>query len=149
MRETGEVTAVTGGSVTVRIKRTSACAHCKACDFGLQSDEMRVTAQNACGALPGDTVRVELRTESFLSAALILYGIPLAGMLAGFTVGHYLGIWLELAQFAALTGFGGGLVMAALAYAFIKKSEPRWRAGHYTPVATEVVDINTHSAPSQ
>lgn len=140
MRETGEVVNTSGDTVTVRIKRTSACAHCKACDFGMNSDEMRVTAKNACNAKTGDRVRVELKPESFISAALILYGLPLIGLLAGVWLGSVAGTWMGLGKYSAFVGFAGGLALAALAYAVIKKREPYWRSKGYTPMATGIVE---------
>jgi positive regulator of sigma E activity len=75
-------------------------------------------------------VHVELQTESFLKAALILYGLPLIGFLAGCLLGNLTG--------NALVAFGCGVLLAGAAYAVIRKLEPRWKEKGYTPVASRV-----------
>lgn len=139
MQETGEVISVEGGSVTVRLKRTSACERCGACRVGVSSDEMVVTAKNECAADLHDRVRVELKAEAFLSAVLILYGLPLIGLMLGAVVGSGLGRWLGWGRYGALAGFACGVVLAGAAYAFIRRREPVWREKGYTPAATQVV----------
>jgi positive regulator of sigma E activity len=95
--------------------------------------------KNECAAEINDSVRVEIRAEAFLSAALILYGFPFMGLITGFVIGFYLGAGLGLDDGAAFTGVFGGLALAGLVYAVIKHMEPRWRGKGYTPVATAVV----------
>ncbi len=131
MDETGKVIAVDsdGGTVTVAMKRTSACERCGACITVLNNDsEMRIVAKNECGASVDDRVHVELRAESFLRAALILYGLPLAGFLTGCLLGSLIGY--------APAAFGCGILLAGAAYGIIRKLEPRWKEKGYTPTAT-------------
>jgi positive regulator of sigma E activity/ribosomal protein S18 acetylase RimI-like enzyme len=137
MHEIGEVISACADTVTVRMKRTEACAHCRACEIG-GAGELRVVAKNECAAREHDRVRVELRPEAFLKAALILYGLPLMGLLIGIALGDLLGAWLGLTEYRALADTAGGLMMLALVFFAVKRREPRWRAKGYTPAATEV-----------
>ncbi len=133
MDEIGKVIQVdaASGTVTVAMKRTSACARCGACvSVTGNHEEMRITAKNECAASVNDRVHVELRTESFLKAALILYGLPLIGFLTGCLLGNLTG--------NALAAFALGVLMAGGAYAVIRKLEPRWRESGYTPAATRI-----------
>jgi sigma-E factor negative regulatory protein RseC len=133
MDEIGKVVEVdgAGGTVTVAMKRTSACERCGVCITVLNNnEEMRIVAKNECAATVGDRVHVELQTESFLKAALILYGLPLVGFLTGCLLGNLTG--------NALAAFGCGVLLAGAVYAVIHKLEPRWKEKGYTPVATRV-----------
>jgi sigma-E factor negative regulatory protein RseC len=132
MDEVGKVIAVDsdGGTVTVAMKRTSACARCGACSIASSSGEMRITAKNGCAANIDDRVHVELHSESFLKAALILYGLPLIGFLLGCLLGNLSG--------NALIAFGCGVMLSGAAYAVIRQMEPRWREKDYVPVAVRI-----------
>lgn len=140
MYEVGEVIAVKEENVTVKVQRRDACGKCGACGMVAGENEMKVEAINACGAVLNDKVAVELKTESFYKAALILYGIPFAGLCIGFLIGLWLGTWAGWGEYGALSGFFGGVICAGLAYVFIRSREAAWRAKNFVPVAAWVVE---------
>ena len=140
MYETGEVTEVSGENVILRVKRTTACGHCRACTLGSPPDEMVVTVRNVCGAKVHDRVRVDLRPGAFVNAALILYGIPLAGMLVGFAAGDFLCAYSGVEHYRSLIGFACGVLMVIVIYCVIKRLEPFWRTKLHTPAATAVLE---------
>ncbi|MDR1663351.1 MAG: SoxR reducing system RseC family protein [Clostridiales bacterium] len=139
MRETGEVIKAEGGTVTLKMKRTSACGQCRACAVGNAPDELRVTVKNECGAKENDLVRVDLKPEVFYKAALIMYGLPLTGLLAGFWLGDMLGAGLGFGEYTPLMGAVCGAAALFIVLLCIKKREPKWKAKGYAPVAAEIV----------
>lgn len=76
MIETHEETA------TVRIDRSSACAHCKAGCME-RGGFMIAEAENSTGASVGDTVRLEFNSRAALTAVLVVFGLPLLALLFG------------------------------------------------------------------
>ena len=141
--EAGEVISSENGFVTVRMKRSAACARCRACEIGLNDKEMLIKAKNNCAAEVNDRVSVELKPEAFLSAALILYGLPFAGLIIGFAAGYYFGMYAGFEEKSSLIGFTAGIALAWLAYALIRRMEPRFRNKNYTPEATEKINTET------
>ena len=139
MQETGEVIAADGGFVTIRMQRTSACAHCQRCEAGANSTEMRVTAKNECAAAVNDWVQIELHPETFLSVVLALYGLPFIGLSAGFFAGYFFGTRMGWGDYSSMAGFVGGVLLAGLACYIVKRMEPRWRTKGYAPSATAVL----------
>jgi sigma-E factor negative regulatory protein RseC len=139
MNETGEVIGLSGDTVTLLMKRTSSCGSCRACSAGRRTGEMQLTAVNLCGAKLNDKVTVELHPKAFVSAAAVLYGIPLVGMLFGFISGNYLFERLGLENSAAFAGFAFGVVFLFLIYKTIKRFEYIWRGKGYAPAAVKVV----------
>ncbi|MBS7228683.1 MAG: SoxR reducing system RseC family protein [Eubacteriales bacterium] len=113
----GTVVKIDGGTAVVRFKRTKACGQCKAC-FTLGSEEADIEMENTLNASVGDVVEIELRERSMVKASLIMYGIPLLGLIAGTLLGALIS---EIA--AAVCG----VALALLVYCAIHLLEPRFR----------------------
>ena len=133
MRQTGIVESVSGGSAKVRIKRESACGgNCAGC-VGCGISTVVVTAQNKAGAKTGDTVELEMPSERVLSAAVLVYIVPLVF----FIIGDIIFNNIFKNEVAAL---GGGTAAAGIIYAVIirrsKKNKDKYRL-----VIEKVVDI--------
>ena len=133
MGEVGKVIEVIGEDVIISHKRISACDRCKICDRGRNDKEMIMRARNACEAITGDFVEVELQEGALLKAVAIAYGTPFAAMIVGFALGHLIGG--EIAAFAA------GIVLMGAAYVVIRILDKKGRlAKKYVPVAIQKVD---------
>ena len=130
LRTIATVTEINGDTAVVRFKRSKACGDCHACvSFG--TDEAGTELKNTLGAKVGDRVAVELHSGSVFTASLILYGIPLAALLAGVLIGSRIS---DTA--AALIGIGA----AVIALVGIRLFEPRFRKlGKFDPRMTEIV----------
>lgn len=106
------------GRAEVAVKRQSACGHdCAQCGGGcselMVASEVRVVADNAAGARPGDTVTVESSTSRVLGAAVLVYTVPFLLFFGGYFLGASL--WGEGAGMAAgAAGFALGFVPAVL-----------------------------------
>ncbi|NOY53756.1 MAG: SoxR reducing system RseC family protein [Deltaproteobacteria bacterium] len=116
IEEIGVVVSVEGTKATVRTERSHACEGCASAGFcNLSEGEGAVTvvAKNPLEASVGQTVRVAIPTESFLSGTFFLYLFPLIGLFAGMAAGIYFsGIFsLKARDPAAASGALIGLVL--------------------------------------
>lgn len=116
MEQYGEVIGVEGDTASVRFKRSKACGKCRAC-FTLGSDEAVIEIENILNAKAGDIVEIQLHANSMVKATLMMYGIPLIGLIIGVTAGSFIG-----GDAAALIS-GAGL--ALIAYLVIHIFEPK------------------------
>jgi len=119
MYEKGVVVAVEGGKAKVEFTRTAMCKNCKAC-LKAGPDKMMVVVENTLNAQVGDTVAVAMNSSTFMEATLIMYGVPLLGLLAGVGIPMAFGAadWVS-----ALCG----ILCAAGAYGVIRALEPRFK----------------------
>jgi len=133
MGEIGKVTEIVGEDIMISHKRTGACASCKICARGCDDNEMVMRARNACEAVIGDFVEVELQEGALLAAVAIAYGIPLAAMFVGFALGHLVG--------GEIVAFIVGVVLMGAAYVVIRILDKSGRlAKKYVPVAIRKVE---------
>jgi sigma-E factor negative regulatory protein RseC len=116
----GRVESVDGQSVTVRVAAAGSCARCargEGCGFGFaaaQAEDGRLVLPRPASlrAAPGDTVRVALDQQGLAGAAAAVYGIPLAGLLAGSLAATALGLGDGAATGLALAAFAASLPLA-------------------------------------
>jgi sigma-E factor negative regulatory protein RseC len=116
----GRVEAVDGRSVAVRVAAAGSCARCargEGCGFGFaaaRAGEGRLILTSPPGyrPAPGDTVRVALGQRGLAGAAVAVYGIPLAGLLAGSAAATLLGLGEPAAVGLAFGGFAAALPLA-------------------------------------
>ncbi len=112
MTERGVVAKVKGKRAWVRFARKSACDHCHMCAVTKDGMKVEVCLENSLDANVGDFVEVEMGERFVLTAAAIVYVIPLILTGAGIGIGTLIS---ELAQI--LMAFGGlilGFVIAFL-----------------------------------
>jgi sigma-E factor negative regulatory protein RseC len=122
IEEQARVVAVADGIADVSTIRRSACGSCDAkggCGTSILAAwfpqrQLRFRLPNHLDARPGDTVVVGLDEGSLQRASLVLYGLPLAGLVGGAVLGE-----VAARQFAVsleLGAVGGGLfgLLAAL-----------------------------------
>ena len=118
MNEIGTVTKVEGDFADVIFQRQSMCKHCGAC-IKAGPDEMMVRVENTLGAKVGDRVSVSMGQTAFVEASLVMYGVPLVALLVGVAVP----LLLRVSEYIAAAC---GVVCAVLAYAVIRRFEPRF-----------------------
>lgn len=105
-------------TVLVAVDPVPACRRCmegRGCGAGLMSasgaTEVAVPAPHGLDLAPGDTVELRLPAQALLRAALLAYGLPLAGLLLAASGAALIGAGEPLTVFAA----GGGMLAGALA----------------------------------
>ena len=122
--------SITGNQALVRFVRTDACGRCHAC-FTLNSKETDIEIANTLGAREGDIVSIELKGGGMVQASLIMYGVPLLGLLIGVAVGSQ---WGDL--YTAL----GGILLCAGTYFLLRGLEPRFsRMEKFKPRMLEIL----------
>ncbi len=128
----------------VRIPRSKECEGCHGCSMINDEPDMMAEADNAVGAAPGDTVRLEtLGVEGRIKATLLLYGFPLVMMLIG-AIGSQ-PLLKSLHAGAATDGLSVlcGLLLMAASFALLYLI--RKRRGKLS-TRSRIVEILEHSA---
>lgn len=116
----GIVKEVNEDKVIVVFNRSSACGKCDACGMLKETGEMYLSFEKTQDVQVGETVDVYVDEGFFLLSALLLYGIPLAVLLAGigissliFKEGYYqiisafIGVGLCIVSYYVLKRFNG------------------------------------------
>ncbi len=102
MREIGIVTECGNGRAKVAVLRRSACGeNCAGCSGGCTPTKSIIAARNDIGAECGDRVLLELEDRRALSAAVLVYILPLTALFAGAAAGYCAGF---AEGWCALTG---------------------------------------------
>lgn len=112
MTERGVVSKIKGNKATVQFDRHSACDKCHMCAVSKDTMKVEVVVENTLGANVGDFVEVEMGERYVLTAAAVVYVIPLVLIGVGIGLGTLLN---ELAQvLLGLAGLIVGFVVAIL-----------------------------------
>ena len=122
MTERGIVTKIKGKRATVTFDRHAACDSCHMCAV-TPTGKVEIRLINTLGAQVGDFVEVQMGEKFVLTAALIVYIIPLVLAGLGLGLGFLYNVWLALGL--ALGGVVIGFVIAYLLDKFVirKKDE--------------------------
>lgn len=109
MEEEAVVLEVKDKKAKVEIKRSESCRGCKLCS--LNPGGMMVTeVEDPIGVKGGDRVQVEIPNKDFLKAALVLYFLPVSGLIIGALIGS---------EFNSQLGIFGGFIGLALSFVFV------------------------------
>lgn len=139
MLEKAKVTAIQGNMAKIMVIRNEMCGSCQACGIG-KGEEVYMDVYNNVGAKEGDYVEVEMENSDFLSASLIMYGVPLLAFFIGIIIGYLaypiFGFGKPNEVFAAALGFA----MTVVSYLLIRYFEPRIKENkRFKPVIKYVV----------
>ncbi len=141
MAEKGFVVDSYDNKVVVKLQRTEACAKCRACTAGMETQEMIIKAYNQCDAAIGDEVEIVLEEANFLAAVGIMYGLPCISLIIGTTIGIF-GTKLIGLEYNELIGFLFGLLCVVFTYMWIKSKESYWKSKNFVPKAIKKVEQN-------
>lgn len=137
MAEIGQVTEVKGELIKVKLQRHDACDHCNACAAGVETNEMMLVAQNFCDASEGDLVEISLEESNFLEAVLIMYIVPLFGLLVGIGIGYLIGGAVGMNREISAIIFG--FLLLTVSYLAIKSNEKHFNTRKFRPIASHVI----------
>ena len=135
MTERGVVTAVKGRRATVEFDRKSACDSCHMCAVTRDGMKVKIVIENTLGAERGDIVTVSMGERFVLTAALVVYIIPLVLVGVGIGVGSLFGETLQIVLAVVGLALGLGIAMV-LDRCVIGK-----RKG-FVPEMTEIVRVS-------
>lgn len=133
MRQTGIISETKGDYAIVSIRRSTACGeNCKSC--GLCSEKnSEVEAKNTINAKKGDIVVLELGDQKIITAAFLVYILPIISFFIGYGVFNY---YINSIPFSALFG----ILFSVVTFYFIKKYDKYIiKKGNYTPIIIKVV----------
>ncbi len=134
MAETGCVIDIDNNKVVVKLQRKEACAKCRACSVGMRSEEMIIKAYNQCDATVGDTVEIVLEEANFITAVLIMYGLPFLSLIIGTVIGIFVTKLINIG-YNELVGFIFGILCVIITYMWIKSKESYWKSKNFVPKA--------------
>lgn len=132
MIERGVVVKVKGSRATVSFDRKSACDSCHMCAVSRDGMKVEIVVENTLGALVGDFVSVTMGEKFVLTAATIVYIIPLVLVGAGLGIGSLFG---ELTQILLAVG---GLLIGFLIAFLLDRFVIRKKKG-FSPVMSEIL----------
>jgi sigma-E factor negative regulatory protein RseC len=134
LEEEGLVKEVVGGKALVATERREECAHCvarKACHMVDDGKELLAHVLNPVGAGVGDRVKITIKEGVLLKNSLILYFIPVLGLIVGSVLGYYLGRFygwnLDLsAMLSGLSGLGLSFLIIFILNVHLKETRAYW-----------------------
>ncbi len=90
MTETGVVVSVKQGAAVVNMPMYGGCKNCGICIVGESGKDVLLLAKNKLGAVEGNTVEIEISAGKAVSAAFIIYMVPVFLTITGFMVGNWI-----------------------------------------------------------
>ena len=140
MKEFGRVTGVSGGRITVAVKRTAAgdrCGRGRHAHIGFGENESLIVEAVPVGEVkPGDLVELEMHARDYLRLSFLMYLFPLLGAGAGLGIGYLLGRTLGTPGL-----WGGVFAVGFLAGSFLWLNlydKAAAKTGRYLPIARPV-----------
>ncbi len=138
--ETGTVVRVAPGRVWVRLARNEACSACQGCAIGAGGKYMIAEAQDPLGVSVDDEIRIRpAKAVSSQKAALLLYGVPIVLLFAGYAAGQAAARAWGLDSSKEAPGAIGGLLAMALGFFGLYLLSRRRRGGIGIFVVAEIV----------
>lgn len=145
MQEKGIVIQSAGGRAEVRIEQRS--ASCEGCHGCLAEDRGCFTVAEVVdpvGTAPGDRVRIETEGPSPVAASLLVFGVPLALLFAGYAAGAALAPALGVPQASQGIGIAGAAILFAASFGVLALASRRRAArSAVRSVIVEVLDRTT------
>ncbi len=146
LTEQGIVQKVYGGKASVLVQRSPACAHCDSSGACEMADDkiMTIELSNTLHAEIDDRVEIGLPANSLLKLSLVVYFLPVVGLILGASLGDTFASYFGVAD---LTGALAGGVMGLVGTYFIMKWVNRGAQAkmNYRPRITRIVS----AGPSQ
>jgi sigma-E factor negative regulatory protein RseC len=129
MQEQGIVIQSTAGRAQVRIERTESCEGCHGCLYQDSGHFMVADVVDRVGTSPGDRVRLETEAASPVKASLLLFGVPLVALFAGYAAGAALAPVLGAPQASQGIGIAGAAFFFAASFGVLSLVSRRRSAG--------------------
>lgn len=107
---------------------------------------MEVEAVNTAEASPGDRVQLSIASRTLLSAAFLLYVLPILAMAIGAALGDHLGSHAGLDP--TLSSIALALVSFAIVFCLIRMYANRKASGNaYRPKITRILERRAQLSP--
>ncbi len=145
MEELAQVIENDGDTALVQITRHSACSKCDhkcglAQNSSHESDQLEIEVKNDAGADKGQLVSLEMNIQPLVKASLIVYLIPLIGLIGGYFFGIAAADNLGF-QANEMTGIIGSLSFLILSFGIIRLIDNRLGIKkEYHPRITKILE---------
>ncbi len=146
MEERGIVINSGQGRARVRIQRSQNCEGCHGCLYQDAGDHVEAEVHDPLGVSPGDHVCIETEGVNPVKASLLLFGVPIVLLFAGYLVGAALAPVVGLAGSGEGLGIGGAALFFAASFAILLPISRRQTGG--MPTRSEIVEV-LERQPSQ
>lgn len=141
MKQFGTVTDVHGKFAKIIMQKHSSCDKCSACKFGDKDTQLEIEAINEACAEVGQRVEVDMESQHVLTAAFIVYIIPLIALILGIYIGSTILPALGVIQRGDLAGAAIGFLFVVLAFIGIRSKDKFFKSSKkYMPIIKEIVD---------
>ncbi len=107
------------GEVALEVERESTCSHCQlkqGCGTGMLAEHVgkrfsRITLQHNADVVPGQAVQIGISEQALLRGAVLMYLLPLVGLLLFSAIAVWLGFSPGMEIFLGLCGLCTGFVL--------------------------------------
>ncbi|MEO0092960.1 MAG: SoxR reducing system RseC family protein [candidate division WOR-3 bacterium] len=144
MEENGRIVEITAEGAKVEVVPTSICGSCVSASIcaALGSKTKIVLASNPINAQVGDLVKIEIKEKSRTTSFLLVFGLPILGLLIGIILGEI----IDGDRLAVILG-GSGLLLALV---FLKIIDTRLsKKENFLPTVVEKISENNAGVSSQ
>jgi sigma-E factor negative regulatory protein RseC len=140
IEEEGIVAEIEGGIAKVAIAKKSACEQCSASGICHPGDQEYLEAANPLNAVKGQKVKVVVAPQVYLQASIILYGIPMAALIAGAIIAKNIAARYVGEQSSDLWAFIAGMACTVVSFVFIRMYNKKVeKTQKYKPVIVEIL----------
>ncbi|NMA04246.1 MAG: SoxR reducing system RseC family protein [Clostridiales bacterium] len=140
MKQNGIIISINKDRAKVMLQRQSACGDCKACKLGRDDTYIEVDAINSVDAKVGDHVEIDMEHQSFLSAAFIVYMLPLFALIGGILIGSAVLSKIGMVEYKDIGSALFGLLLTFMTFVIIRFKEKSLRSDRkFVPVITGVL----------
>ncbi len=135
MEQLGKIVEIIDSNTAkLNMRKHTSCKNCGACHIGTNPD-ITIEAENKIDAKLGNLVEVSMKTQNVLSAAFIMYVIPLLILILGIAVGTKLFNSENEEIYSILLGF----IFLGISYFVIKQNEKKFNK-KYKAVITKIIE---------
>ena len=140
IEEEGVVAETEGDIAKVALAKKSGCEQCAAASVCHPGDEEFMEALNPLRAKKGQKVKVVVAPQVYLKASLILYGIPMAALVAGAIIAKNIAMRYAGEPHSDLWAFIAGFICMVVSFFFIRVYNNKVeKTQTYKPVIVEIL----------
>ena len=140
IEEEGVVAETEGDIAKVALAKKSGCEQCAAAGVCHPGDEEFMEALNPLRAKKGQKVKVVVAPQVYLKASLILYGIPMAALVAGAIIAKNIAMRYAGEPHSDLWAFIAGFICMVVSFFFIRVYNNKVeKTQTYKPVIVEIL----------
>lgn len=139
MKQFGIIMSVEGKAAQVKVTRPASCRTCGMC--GLGADPTRIVKARAeIQVAAGDWVVLEMEDSRVLKAAMIVYGVPVLGLIVGLLIGPPVARSLGLGISDTFAGVVSGAIWMGLAFLGVNRYDSAIAGSSFEPTITGIAD---------